>query len=64
MCMKMYLWWESVKANLRNQKGQGMVEYGLILTFVALAALVALTSMGTNLGNMFTTVAGKLTTGN
>jgi pilus assembly protein Flp/PilA len=50
-----------VLKHLQNQKGQGMVEYGLILSFVALAAAGAFTLLGTDLTGFITNVAGKLT---
>jgi len=40
---------------LRNQKGQGMAEYGLILALVAGVAIAGFTLMG---GNVLTTVNG------
>jgi pilus assembly protein Flp/PilA len=49
-----------IKAMLGNEKGQGMVEYGLILALIAVVVIAAMTTMGTNLQAMFTTVAGKL----
>lgn len=51
---------EMMKKVLQNQKGQGMVEYGLILALIAVAAVTVMGTMGTNLTSMFTTVAGKL----
>lgn len=59
----MMLWWEMVKASLRNEKGQGMVEYGLILALVAVGAMVALGTMGGDLSSKFTTISNKLTGG-
>ena len=41
---------------LKDEKGQGMVEYGLILALVAIAAIVALSLLGKNVKNMFGTV--------
>ena len=52
--------WEMIKIQLRNQKGQGMVEYGLILALIAVAAVAAMTTMGTSVKTMFETTAGKL----
>ena len=43
-----------------DEKGQGLVEYGLIIVFVSLACIVALGLIGTNLSSMFNTVAGKV----
>jgi len=58
----MMMIWEMMKAQLQSQKGQGMVEYGLILALVSVIALVALTSVGTSIGTAFTTVTTALTT--
>ena len=40
---------QMVKAILSNEKGQGMVEYGLILALIAVAAILAMTGVGTAL---------------
>lgn len=49
------------KAKMGSKKGQGMVEYGLILALVAVVVIGALTLVGDNIGNIFNSVAGKLT---
>ena len=46
----------------KDEAGQGMTEYGLIIALVAVVAIVALNLMGTNLSDLFTTTAGKLVT--
>jgi len=51
---------EMVKSLLRNQKGQGMVEYGLILALIAVVVVGIMTTMGTNLSATFTTISGKI----
>ncbi|KYZ76685.1 hypothetical protein AXX12_09715 [Anaerosporomusa subterranea] len=56
------LMWDDAKQVLRNQKGQGMVEYGLILALVAVVAVATLTTLGTDLKAMFTTAGEKLKT--
>jgi len=45
---------------LRNQKGQGMVEYGLILGLVAVVVVGILTSMGSQLQSKFQTIVTAL----
>lgn len=45
---------------LRNEKGQGMVEYGLILALIAVVVVGIMTTMGGNLNTTLTTVSGKL----
>ncbi len=49
----MMMMWEMMKAQLQSQKGQGMVEYGLIIAFVAVVALVGVTAMGININTLF-----------
>ena len=49
-----------VQTALRSQKGQGMVEYGLILVFVSIVVIGVLTTMGTDLEKVFTDVSAKL----
>ena len=46
---------------LKDEEGQGMVEYGLIIALIAVVVLVALGSMGTNISTIFTNTAAKLT---
>lgn len=43
-----------------NEEGQGLVEYALILIFVALVVIVALTVLGPQLGNIFSGVIAGL----
>lgn len=39
---------------LKNEEsGQGMVEYGLILAFISIIAIIAITSIGTKLNTIF-----------
>jgi len=49
-----------IRFNLAREEGQAMAEYGLILALVALAVIVAVTLIGTNLGNEFTKIANDL----
>ncbi|HEX5164460.1 MAG TPA: Flp family type IVb pilin [Thermomicrobiales bacterium] len=44
----------------REDEGQGMVEYALILVLVSIAAVVALTAMGDLIGPIFDTVSASL----
>lgn len=49
-----------IKRLIREEDGQGMVEYGLILALIAVVVIVALTAMGTQIGDIFNTITGKL----
>lgn len=44
----------------RDDSGATMIEYGLIAALVAVAAIVALESLGTSISGMFTAVSTKL----
>ena len=55
MCM------ETVKRVLRNPKGQGMAEYGLILALVAVVAAAAFTFMEGGIDTLIRAVGTKLT---
>ncbi len=56
----MLMWLDYCKTMVKNEKGQGMVEYGLILALIAVVVIGVMTTMGTNLQAMFTNVAGKI----
>ena len=45
---------------LRNEDGATAIEYGLIAALIAVAAIGALTSVGSNLNGKFTQVATGL----
>lgn len=45
---------------LRSEKGQTMVEYGLILALIAVVVVVVLTTMGTQINAEFTKISGSL----
>jgi|GraSoiStandDraft_46_1057282.scaffolds.fasta_scaffold2841571_1 pilus assembly protein Flp/PilA len=51
---------EEVKARLRSQKGQGMVEYGLILVLVSIAVIGALLALNTQLKTVFNNIVNGL----
>lgn len=44
----------------RSQKGQGMVEYGMILALISIAALAAITPLGPKILAAFTSVNNAL----
>jgi pilus assembly protein Flp/PilA len=45
---------------LRDQRGQGMVEYALILVLVAVVVIVALTTLGNQIKGVFNHLANAL----
>jgi pilus assembly protein Flp/PilA len=45
---------------IRDEEGATMVEYGLLVAFIALVALVGVEALGGNLNTLFGNVAGSL----
>lgn len=50
----------SITNSLHQEEGQGMVEYGLIIVIVSIAAIVGLGLLGTELNTVFTTIKDDL----
>ena len=42
---------------LRDEDGATMVEYGLLVALIAMVALIAVQTLGTNLSTLFSTVS-------
>ncbi len=49
-----------VKNFIQDESGATAIEYGLIAALVSIAAIVAMGTMGNELGEMFNTVASEL----
>jgi Flp pilus assembly pilin Flp len=49
-----------LKSFLKNEEGQDMVEYTLLLAFVALSAGAAYVSIGTNVSSIWSKAQGDL----
>ncbi len=48
------------KTFLQDEQGQDLVEYSLLLAFIALAAIATLKNVSTGIGTMFNAVSTKL----
>jgi pilus assembly protein Flp/PilA len=44
----------------KDESGQGMTEYGLIIALVAIAVIIALTAMGGKVSAVFDQITSKL----
>ncbi len=49
-----------LKSLVSNKKGQGMVEYGLIISLIAVAVIAALVILGPKIANLFNNVSNKM----
>ena len=54
--------WENVFAHdeSEDEQGQTMIEYGLIVALISIVAILTLTTVGGNIKNVFSSIAGKL----
>jgi len=43
-----------------DEEGQTMIEYGLIVALISIVAILTLTSVGSNVKDVFNSVGGKL----
>ncbi len=45
----------------RDEEGATAIEYGLIAALISVAAIIAMTALGTSLKSMFNFISGKMT---
>lgn len=45
---------------LKDQRGQDLAEYGMLIGLIALAVVAAVTLLGGNLNTVFTNIAGAV----
>jgi pilus assembly protein Flp/PilA len=51
-----FYYMEKAKDALRDENGQALVEYALILALIAVVAIIVLTNIGTDVKNTLTSV--------
>lgn len=49
-----------IKKMFKNENGATAIEYGLIASLIAVAAITAMTGLGNKLGTTFNNVSGNL----
>lgn len=55
---------QSIKNFLKDEAGQDIVEYSLLLVLIGAAALFVLTTMGQSISAIFSKINAKLTSAN
>ncbi len=61
--LKQYVALTTFLARLRDEEGQAMPEYGLLVALIAVVVIIAVTAIGTNLGTRFQEIADSLLPG-
>ena len=51
-----------LRSLVRDDSGQDLLEYALLIALIALACVVAVTTAGSAVAAVFTTIAGKMPT--
>lgn len=51
---------KAIAVQTRDEEGQGLVEYGLIIALIALVVVVALTAVGTDVNGIFEDISAQL----
>jgi pilus assembly protein Flp/PilA len=51
-----------VRDFVRNEEGQDLIEYALLVALISLVCVAALTTAGSQVNNIFTKIKDKLTT--
>jgi len=52
----------TIKTFVRDDEGQDLIEYALLVALISLVCVVALTDAGKQVNNIFTSIKDKLTT--
>ena len=50
-----------LRSLVNDESGQNLIEYALVAGLIGLAAVVAMTSLGTSIKNAFTAIGSQLT---
>ena len=52
----------TIQTFVRDEEGQDLIEYALLVALISLVCVVALTDAGKQVNNIFTSIKDKLTT--
>jgi pilus assembly protein Flp/PilA len=62
MLLRLYVKAQSLKDALRDETGQDLIEYALVVALIAFAATAGMTTVATKINAAFTSMGTKLTT--
>jgi pilus assembly protein Flp/PilA len=60
MILKFYVKAQAVKNALRNEEGQDLIEYALVVALIAFAAIAGMSTLATDINAAFTSIGSKL----
>jgi pilus assembly protein Flp/PilA len=59
--LKLYVKAQALKNVLRNEEGQDLIEYALVVSLIAFAAIAGMSTLATDINNAFLQIGSKLT---
>ena len=59
--LKLYVKAQALKNVLRNEEGQDLIEYALVVSLIAFAAIAGMSTLATDINQAFTSIGTKLT---
>jgi len=59
--LRIYVRMQALKFALREESGQDMVEYAIVMGLIALGATAAMKTLATTIGSGFTSIGTKVT---
>lgn len=59
--MKLYVKAQTIRESLKNEEGQDLIEYALVVALIAFAATAGMSSLAGGINSAFQNIATKLT---
>ena len=59
--LKLYVKAQALRNVLRNEEGQDLIEYALVVSLIAFAAVAGMSTLATDINNAFLQIGSKLT---
>jgi pilus assembly protein Flp/PilA len=59
--LKLYVKAQALRNVLRNEEGQDLIEYALVVSLIAFAAIAGMSTLATDINQAFTSIGTKLT---
>jgi pilus assembly protein Flp/PilA len=59
--LKLYIKSQAVRNAFKNEEGQDLIEYALVVSLIAFAAIAGMGVLATDINNAFSSIGSKLT---
>ena len=60
MILKAFVKMQTLKAQLKDEQGQDLIEYALVVALIAFAAVAGMNAVATKINNAFNTIGSML----